>query len=83
MSWRPTLLWEDYIDYIDYYNISIAKKGSSSLLLSTSVQSTNFTFSDTSHPPCSMFEFNISAISRQYGESSKSVIVGGFDSGNS
>ena len=85
VSWSPTLRhWEHY-DHIDYYNISIARKGSSTSLLSTSVESTNLTinFSDHYHPPCTEFEFNISAVSREYGESNKSVVVGGFNAGNS
>ena len=80
ISWSPNLLWEDYA-HIDYYNISVTRKGNSSLILSTFVELTTFTFTDNSHAPCTEFEFDISAVSGEYGESSKSVIVGGFESG--
>lgn len=38
-------------------------------------------FSENSHPPCTDFEFNVSAVSGEYGENNKSAIVGGFGSG--
>lgn len=75
VQWTPSLLWEGYI--IDYYYVNITD-----LVFSDSVNSSNPQLTVTqpsSVISCTVLNFSISAVNRNYGESNPITAVRGFD----